>query len=171
MDKKIEQSNKNKILRMVAKELKNNGFTRTKTTYFVRHRDSIAEFLHFHKYSFAPAFRIHTCIRVLNDPRDWIALQGFHSQPFECPDSPNGKKYNFRFHKSDESIDRCVQNVVEFVEEVSEPWFKKWSDPTRLLENSDSPLGEEEKTALKDSFNENTNKHYIETSRKLLKLA
>jgi hypothetical protein len=124
MDKKIEKSNKDKILRRVAKELKEFDFSRAKTTFFVREIGPIIEFLHFHKYSYAPDFRIHTCIRVLNDQRDWIALQGFDSHPYQCLDSPNGKKYIFNFYKTNESIDRSVEYIVEFVSEVSNPWFK-----------------------------------------------
>ena len=45
MDKKIEKSNKDKILRRVAKELKEFDFSRAKTAFFVREIGPIIEFV------------------------------------------------------------------------------------------------------------------------------
>ena len=171
MDKKTERSNKDKILRRLAKEFQEYGFARSKATYFVRKKKHIVEFFHFHKFTFAPEFRIHTCIRVLNDPRDWIALLGFHSDPYGRPNSPNGKKYNFRYHQKDETFDRCITNIVEYTKEVSLPWFQKWDNPKALIQSSDSPLGNDEKKALQEDLNGISEQEHIEKSLKLLKIA
>jgi len=171
MDKKIERSNKDKILRRLAKQLKDNDFKRTKPTFYVREIGNLIEFIHIHKYSFSPSFRVHICVRVLNDPRDFIALLGIDSAAYGKPDSPSGKKYNFSYHVADETIDRCVNNIYEFINEVAEPWYAKWHDNSALIHSVESPLPTEDKGALKSAIEGIINEENVANSRFLLKIA
>ena len=171
MDKKIERSNKDKVLRRLGKSLKVLGFIRSKPTFFVRVNGHVVEFIHIHKYTFGPTFRVHVCLRVINDPRDFIALLGISSDQYGRLNSPNEKKYNFSYHKTEESLQRCVENINQFVEEVAEPWFKKWEDYDALLNGDDSPLQEDERVALRASINGQANPEREELTRALLKMS
>jgi hypothetical protein len=64
--KPIERSNAGKVLRRFAKQLLPLGYRR-KSTFFAREAGHIIQFLHLHKFSFGPNFRMHVCIRVLNE--------------------------------------------------------------------------------------------------------
>ncbi len=163
MLKKIERSNADKILRRFANRIKPIGFIRTKTTFFVRDTDLVAEFIHVHKYTFGPYFRIHTCIRVLNDARDFIALTGPIESEFKT------KTYKFEFDESKESVENCAEEMANFVENESVPWFKRWEN-TKLLLDDDSPLNDQDKQYLTDAMQGNVIKKYVEQSRALLKL-
>lgn len=170
MDKKLERSNKDKILRKVANKLKPFGFKRTKPTFFVKENGPMVEFIHIHKYTFGPTFRVHICLREINDPRDFIALLGITSEQYSRPNSPNNKKYNFSYHKTDESIDRCVQNIESFVSDVAVPWFMKWQNLELLSNSNESPLPYEDRVALKEYISGNGNVDFIEQTRELLKI-
>lgn len=70
MEKKIETSGKNKIYRKLAKHLADLDFERTKTTFYTRSKEYVVEFIHLHKFTFCPGFRVHFGIRVLIDSFD-----------------------------------------------------------------------------------------------------
>ncbi len=73
------------------------GFEAGGTVFFIRRREWVAEFIHLHEYSFAPGYRIHLGIRVLNDAFAALALNGPDSHPCTCPDSSNGSLYELDF--------------------------------------------------------------------------
>lgn len=65
-------------------------------------------------------YRVHAAVAIGS-----TIISGPVSDPYGCPNSPNGKKYNFRlFRFSDETYDRCAHNISAWVEEVAIPWFK-----------------------------------------------
>lgn len=150
MDKKLEKSGHQKILRRISKRLKEFGFERYKSTFFVRRKDKFTQFIHLHKFTFAAEYRVHLGIRVLNDMNEFWHLNGINSSPYQCKNSPSGKKYNFRYHKTDETIERCVENIFQFCVEVGEKWFDKWNSFEKLITSPDSPLDIEEKNLLKN---------------------
>jgi len=171
MDKKAEKSNKDKVLRRLANILKKHDFIRTKPSFFVRERGPLIEFIHIHKFSFGPSFRLHVCLRVINDPRDWVALLGFDSDLYCRPNSPNGKKYNFSYHVKNETIERCVVNIHEFINEVAEPWYEKWRNPVTHFSDPGSPFGPEDIEALKLAISGGEIEDNSKQSRILLGLA
>ncbi|WP_444898463.1 hypothetical protein ACJJIX_15950 [Microbulbifer sp. VAAC004] len=163
MEKKLERSNADKILRRFAKEIKKLGFSRTKPTFFVRESGLIVEFVHIHKYTFGPCFRMHVCIRVLNESLDFIALAG----PTERELSEGVR---FDFGEEIDSVERCAKIMSDFVVHYAEPWFLKWSDRTLLLEHN-SPLNDTQKIALEAALKGKSNSKNVETSKTLLKIA
>jgi hypothetical protein len=52
------------------------GFRRTKTTFWTRPRELVIEVVHLPLFTFAPAFRVHLGVPVLNDAFDAPALNG-----------------------------------------------------------------------------------------------
>ena len=76
MDATTKRKRDEQVRRLVSKLLAPFGLARTKPTYWTRPRESVVEFVHLHLYTFGPVFRIHLGIHVLNDPRDFVALNG-----------------------------------------------------------------------------------------------
>jgi hypothetical protein len=140
MDKRIESSNRDKVLRRVARGLRVAGLARTKTTFFTRCGEHVIEFVHLHKFTFAPSFRVHLGIRVLNDTFDARALNG--------PDEARG----FEFGSTEESVSACADCVIAYVDSVAEPWFRSWRDLDRLLSAPDTPLRADTRQCLRDSL-------------------
>jgi hypothetical protein len=147
MDKILERNNKNKVLRLVAQHLKKHGFTRTKPTIFTRVRGPVIEFIHLHKFTFAAAFCAHLGIRVIHETRAAVGLNGLSSDEI-AEAGTNKRKYNFDYYESDESIDICVDRIMEFVTNFAEAWFEEWKEPSILITRSDSPLHENAKITL-----------------------
>ena len=140
MDERIESSHRDKVLRRVARGLRDAGLARTKTTFFTRCREHVIEFVHLHKLTFASAFRVHLGIRVLNDTFDACALNG--------PCESRG----FEFSSTAESVSSCAERVIAYVEAVAEPWFRSWHDLDRLLSATDNPLAADTRMCLGDSL-------------------
>jgi hypothetical protein len=76
MDRRLESSNRDKVLRRVARQLRQAEFVRTKPTFFTWVGDHVIEFVHLHKFTKGPSFRVHLGIRVINDSFDACALNG-----------------------------------------------------------------------------------------------
>jgi len=140
MDKALERSHKDKVYRRLATLLRDQGYARTKPTFFTRPRGLLVEFVHLHKYTFAPEFRVHLGIRVTNDAFDAVALNGPDSHPYVCKGSPGGRIFDFSFHVAPETIERCAAEIADYVRTVGEPWFLVWRDDALLLDRADSPL-------------------------------
>jgi hypothetical protein len=128
----------------------------------------VVEFVHLHKYTFAPEFRIHLGIRVTNDTFEAAALNGPDSQPYACKDSPTGRRFNFNFHDAPETLDRCAAEIVSFVRDVAEPWFLHWRDIERLIGDESSPLDADAKVHLKTAIEYGPTPDRIEKSRRIL---
>jgi hypothetical protein len=160
--KNTERSNTQKVLRLFAKKIKELGFDRTKPTFFVRESDFVIEFLHLHKFSFGPCFRMHICIRVLNDTRSFVALSGPSEKELDSTVS-------FDFDDSKESIEGCATNMAEFVVTHVEPWFQQWAKGEALL-NDNSPLHDDDKVSLREALNGKAEEKNIELSKQLFKI-
>ena len=147
-----QRSRADKVLRRLAHALAVHGFRRTKPTYFVRRRGVLVEFLHVHKYSFGPKFRMHMGLRVVTSPKDSTTLNGPASDNWRPTGSTGcGRHYELRFHRSDESVERCAQELAAFAVEVAEPWFQRWLDPVSLL-GAESPLSVSEQLLLREAL-------------------
>jgi hypothetical protein len=163
MDKKLERSNADKVLRRFANHIKKYGFNRTKPTFFVREAGPVVEFIHIHKYTFGPCFRMHICFRVLNESKDFVALAGPTERELL-------QGVRFDFGKAIESVESCAKDMSDFMANYVEPWFNKWSDRSLLLEDS-SPLYDDQKLALEAALNDSSNSSNVELSKSLLKVA
>ena len=143
-----ERSRTEKVRRLLRVALRELGFERTKTSFFTRCRVLTVQFIHLHKYSFAPEFRVHPGIRVSNDAFPAAALNGPDSHRYTCKGAPGGRVYNFAFDAAPETFVRCADEIAAYVRTVALPWFDAWSDPRHLLAASDSPLHADARAAL-----------------------
>jgi hypothetical protein len=151
MDKKLERANKDKVLRHVAKRLSELGFTRSKPTLFTRMSGPVVEFVHLHKFTFAAEFRAHLGVRIVNESRAAVGLNGPSSDEI-ADEKTKKRKYSFSYEESAESVNGCGEKIFTFITEFAEPWFERWSERPILLNASDSPLNAEAKTALKSAL-------------------
>jgi hypothetical protein len=66
--------------------------------------------------------------------RDSKRFSGPISEPYVCPNHPGKKRYTFRFTHAEETWERCLSNMREWIEEVALPWLQSenpqsWSNP------------------------------------------
>jgi hypothetical protein len=149
MEKSLERACHAKILRRVTGLLAPLGFRRAKSTFFIRRREWVIEFIHVHKYSFMPGYRVHLGIRVQIDVFPAPALNGPDSHPYTCNESPNGTRYTLDFGPDQASIEHCAAEIHRWISEVGVPWFNRYQDLQALLTDPASPLGESEKGRLR----------------------
>jgi hypothetical protein len=170
VDKATEKSCHRKVLRRAAPLLAQLGLERRRSTFFVRCKPLIIQFVHLHKYSFAPGYRLHLGIRVFNDCFTACALNGPDSHPYTCPSSTNGARYCLVFGADESSIRQCADEIYRWCFEVGEPWFLRFGEAAVLLTSPDSPLREAEKERLRLALEGGVEKACVELSRKLLGL-
>ena len=161
-DKKIMRSNAGKILRLFARDLKQLGYSR-KGTFFSREAGPIAQFLHVHKFSFGPCYRIHVCVRILNDSRPFLGLIGIASDEYD------EFRSTIDFDESPESIEQCRHFMARFVCEVAEPWFKQQT--AEVLVEPSSILLAGDRAALKLALSGDVNDQNVQRSKLLLGLS
>ncbi|TMO58313.1 DUF4304 domain-containing protein [Pseudoalteromonas phenolica] len=163
MDKKLEKSNAGKTLTRFTNHIKLLGFKRVKPTFWIREKEFVVEFIHIHKYTFGPHFRIHTCIRPYNNSFSSVALSG----PTERELNPDA---TFEYETTMESVEQCATKMASFVQCYSEAWFSKWADPASLLKPS-SPLYSDQIEELQQAIEGNANPKWVELTKELLKIA
>ena len=153
-----------RIRRALTRRLNVLGFTRGKTTFWVRPKNDLVEFIHVHLFTFMPAFRVHAGIRVLNDSLQGAALNGPSSG--EC--FPDGKRhYNLEYRDDGASVASCVNEMFAFCVDVAEPWFESLSTE-RLLSETNSPLIERQRLELAAALRGQADPRTLALSRKLL---
>ena len=162
MDKKLERSNAAKVLRRLTNQIGILGFNRTKPTFWTREIEHLVHFIHIHKFSFGPYFRIHTCVRVLNSPLNGIALFGPSEQ--ELVDDSR-----FTFSESLDSVENCAKSMADFISNYSEKWYRDLHKPSILL-GASSVLNEQDKASLQKALDGQAIDSNIERSRLLLKI-
>ena len=132
------------------------GFRRTKKAFWTRLRPSTIEFIHFHRHgssygapiNYSVDIRVHFGVRILNDANPVITLNG----PSSDPETLRLGQYHLRFNsKTGSTYERCVDDLVRFVEERGEPWFREFCEIEDLLVNPKSPLHTEEKRCLAEA--------------------
>jgi hypothetical protein len=153
--KKLERSNAARVMRRFAKKVKALGFKR-KSTWFARENGLFVQFLHVHKFTFGPCFRLHYGIRVLNDAQEFVALNG--------PSETRGLEYG----TDDDSLEHCAQAMYALVTGEAEPWFAAQT-AERLLK-ADSCLYPEEREALRRTLAGQPDKSVVQHSRALFGL-
>ena len=160
-EKKIEKSNAQKVFRRLNNMIKKIGFIR-KGNSFARESTYVAHVIHFHKYTYGPCFRMHVFMRVLNDPTDFIALNGLHSEELRS------WQQKFKYENSEESIIRCAELMCQAIEEVAVPWFA--SANLERLDLEKHLLTESGYAALQAALAGNSDIVNVNRSRKLLGL-
>jgi hypothetical protein len=164
MDSKAKRRLAEVIRRRFTGRLMPTGFLRTKPTFWVRPKVHRLEFVHLHLFSFAPSFRVHFGVRVLNDTFPTAALNGLSSADgFYGP----RREFVFEFSGQEESLEGCVADLVRFVTTVGLPWFAGLSDTESLL-GSTSPLAPNERAALREALDGGTRSEVEAASRKIL---
>ena len=122
---KAKRATAEKVRRRVTALLAGAGFARTKTSFWTRPAGPVVEFVHLHLYSFTPEFRVHTGLRVLNDPFEAIALNGPSSHPTD--------RYDHAFGEALDAIERCAAEIARYCHEVGEAWWASARPVDRLL--------------------------------------
>ena len=89
--------------------------------------------LRFSVPTFAPVYRIYPSIRYHVEK----LIMGPITDPFQAPNTPNGIRYNFRFHLLPDTYDRCADNLIRWIQDVAMPWFN--SSPTTSWINPNIP--------------------------------
>jgi len=149
------------------------GFVRTKKMFWTRQREFTVDVIMFHRRGStygAPIdskvdFRVHFAIRALNDSSEVLALNG----PFSDPGQLHAGRYHLSFNaKSGYMYDRCLADLVRFVEEVGETWFRRFSDPKKLICSQDTPLQPTSAAQLSSAMTEGGDAGNIASSLKLL---
>ncbi len=166
IDAKVKRSNAEKIRRAFTKRIADLGFSRTKSTFWTRPRQNSIQFIHLHLFSFAPSFRIHLGIRVLNDDFEAPALNGLDSDTTPGP----LHRYHLRFHAQEQTLKRCIDDLEAYCREIGEPWFMKWGDDQALL-SAESPLRDVERNHLLAALRGEDNKAWVEASLAMLGVA
>lgn len=130
------------------------GFRRTLKMFWPRRHPHTVDFIHLHRGGIsygAPlnasvSIRIHFGIRVLNDDSDGAALNGPSS---DAPEFRSGR-YHLRFNaETGSTYERCIDDLVRFVVEVGEPWFRRFDSVESLLQSPDSPLTPQQREFLR----------------------
>jgi hypothetical protein len=149
------------------------GFVRSKKLFWVRRREHTVDFIHFHRsgssygapISASVRIRVHFGIRVLNDTFPAAALNGPNSDSAEACEG----RYHLRFNAATGStFDRCIQDLVRFVDEHGLPWFNQFEDVECLLTRADSPVQAEARSLLIDAIHGRANSDHFAASLKLL---
>jgi hypothetical protein len=83
--------------------------------------------------TFAPLYRIYPSINREGEK----PILGPNTDPFQAPNTPNGIRYNFRFHLSPDTYDRCADNLIRWMQQVALPWFH--SSPEASWTNPNAP--------------------------------
>lgn len=163
MTNKEKNSFKNKISTLVGKGLKEYGFVKTKSNWYVKEYKELALFAHLHCYSFCNSYRVHTGYRIFNDPFDAIALNGpeFEGQKIDNLINPETKQlYHLSFAIVKPTYVDCANQIITLFKNECLPWF------CELEESNWDTIDAKSRVYL----NSNKNKVNIERSLKELKL-
>jgi hypothetical protein len=136
-DKRLEKKNAELVKKKLSELLSLYGFIKTKPTFFTRLYEDRIEFIHLHKFSYGPAFRVHTGIRFLKDNQEFVELNGIEASGHKNEYPIN---YDFSYHKDNDSINRCANQFLLFVENESLPWLENWRKDDDLFNRQDSPF-------------------------------
>lgn len=160
MEKELEKKLAEAVRKKLAVSLKQFDFKRTKSTFFTKMKSDRVDFIHLHKFTFGPSFRVHIGSRFLCDTFDAVALNGFSSDSFR-------PKYKFDYDENEESVNICVDEMIDFIQNNGFKWFDDWSNPIKLLNSSESPI-----TSFKNDYvkfcNGVINKEILNVSYKLM---
>lgn len=163
MDTAVKRRVAERVRLLLTRRLQPLGFARGKTSFWVRPREYVVEFLHLHLYKF-PAFRVHAGIRVLNDTFEAPHLNGPTSHEYSSGGRPT---YRLDFANTRESLELCAAEIARYCTEIAEPWFDRYRDAHALL-SIESPLSKGARSALERSVRGLNDVEAVKLSRQLL---
>ncbi|WP_339148454.1 MULTISPECIES: hypothetical protein [unclassified Sutcliffiella] len=133
-NKSLEKKNRELVKKKLSELLLPYGFNKTKPSFYTRFYEDRIEFIHLHKFTFGPAFRVHT----LKDEQDFVALNGIEANGYKDEYPIN---YSFKYHNDIDidSIYRCAKQILLFVEYEALPWFEIWRKDDNLYNRPESP--------------------------------
>jgi hypothetical protein len=169
-EKKQESRDAQKVVRLLAKKLKSLGFQRTKSSIFTRPKVHVIEFVHIHKFTFAPSFRLHFGVRVRSDDFAGAHLNGPSSDAMEDPLVPNRRRYHFCFGTDAASWESCADRLSECVLAEGLAWFASIEKPEQLL-SPDSPLTPQARAALRRELDGPSSVQASESTRSVFNAA
>jgi hypothetical protein len=145
IDKKVVKDGIDKATAEFTEKISFLGYIRTKKWFWVRESENSADFIHFHlngisygaPRNYSVSFRVHCGFRSYEDKFVALALNGPCSADIEASE----KRYHHRFNaKSGSTYERCIDDLVRFVVEIGETWFKKQVIENVTLASSDPQL-------------------------------
>ncbi len=165
IDIETKRKQSNKIKRQFTTLMNPHGFVRTRSTYWTRDIGDIVEFIHLHLYTFQPSYRLHLGLRVLNNDRESVALNGpdFDS----CRESLRQRKLTLHFNRLEPSIEKCAGELYTVFSDIGEPWFREYREYENLF-SMESILDEDEKIGLKKAKMGNSDAALVMKSRSML---
>ena len=169
-EKKQESRDAQKVLRFLEKKLKPLGFERTKPTFFTRSGPYVLEFVHVHKFTFGPTFRVHFGVRVRSDDFAAAHLNGPDSDSIVDPTMPGLRRYRFSFTPNEASWESCAEAMLECVSTDGLHWFASLANQTALL-SSESQLSPSAISALQRELEEPFRVQVSEATQLVLNVA
>jgi len=169
---KIVRKGDDQVCREFTTRLDSMGFSRTRKKFWTRRHPLTVDFIHLHRGGISygqpiravVSYRVHFGIRLLNSSFEALALNGPDSDPFSF-----SERYHMQFNaKSFSMFDRCVNDLVRFVEKYGQPWFQKFESIENLLNHPDTPLKPDTQELLHTAIIGNANLDFIAASYKLL---
>jgi len=138
-EKKQQSKNAQLVRRLLAAKLESLGFAHTKPSFFTRSASYVIEFVHVHKYTFGPSFRLHLGVRVRSDDFDAAHLNG------PCADGIDGGPGDtdldrFEFTSAPADIESCARAMAIYVSTTGTDWFESLKELPTLLAPGSSPL-------------------------------
>jgi len=164
MDTTAKRRLAERVRRKLTQRLHARGFARGKPTFWVRPKEHVIEFVHLHLLTFAPVFRAHCGIRVLNDQFDAAALNGPDS---DSTRSGSRSAYSLEFSDDEKSLDQCADAIARWCGDVAEPWFEGFESLDRLL-SPGSPLADRQRADHEMSRRGEADPEAVRLSKQLL---
>jgi hypothetical protein len=149
------------------------GFVRTKKMFWTKLHPYTVDFIHLFRcgssygapINYSVSLELQCGIRVLNDTFDAAAMNG----PSSDPERSREGRYHLRFNaQTGSTFERCVDDLVRFVGEQGEPWFRRFTNMTDLMQSGDSPLRSQERELLKAALAGRGSPENAAASRKIL---
>lgn len=112
------RSSRDAVLRGVGRFLVASGFTKKSNTAYFRPVGMTKECIAFQKLSSGKTLRLIASYHA--NGRD---IPGPLSDPYAMRQVDGSRPYNFRYHFTDDSIDRCIAEFERFISNEVTPWF------------------------------------------------
>jgi hypothetical protein len=148
------------IYRMFTEAIADLGFARERTAWWKRTSGALVQGIHLHKFSFTTSFRVHSAIHLADfdaPGAPWLngmsSYDGWYesprpSGPFRRSDPPLAHRYSFDYTESSGSWQPCADELFAFTRDILVPWFERWADTDRLLNETHSPLTHDQRAFL-----------------------
>ena len=168
-ERKQQSRDAQKVLRLLAHRMKAAGFDRTKPSFFTRPQPWLIEFVHLHKYTFGPLFRVHLGIRIRCDDWSAVALNGPTADGAQVVDGKWHQRFEYALDAG--SMLACADNLAHYLSTHAAPWFESVRDPQFLLTAPGSPLYKQEKVILAEVLRRGDQFAISDATRKVLNVA